>query len=942
MTLTSPPIEDDPTLLWPSDAAEQQLLDDEPGAEGDDGEPEKVVRVPLVGAAALLSGGAGAFLAARLFTGTVFPLAVALVGVAIGVGVTFVSYRSPRAARLQYFVIPIAAVVGAGLVAPEAGGGSANLPSLIVEAVRQGGLTQPPVPFDPGWRFVLVVLFAAVTAAGMALAVNAARPRLAVMVPMPVVLGTALIQPEGSEVVASVVAMVLMVGALAVAYGADLASEGIVGGGFEVRRLGRGAALLVVIVALLVVVSQTDFLFPEADRDQVIPPQKPPVPPPEPDRVLFTVESTRSGPWRVGVLDVYGQDAFLLPPVDPELIVDVPDGGTVARPPAGRETYTALFTIADVKGHTLPASPSPTKLTGTGERVEYDTRSQVFRLGDTRVPRGFRYTVTAPVPPDSKELAAAPKPPALLQQEFTALPPAPPGVAALLAAAPTTNNFDRLQFVRQGLYDKVVAAGAGKPVDILPAKVDSMLAGGEATPFEITAAEVMLARWAGIPARLGFGFYGGEASAQEGELAFRPKHGAAWLETYFEGYGWVPILGTPPRAKASLSNEQKNDDPRVVATEELAVTVYVPVRFQSVRLLYELVRYWLKIVVPILLGLATLIAGYPALFKLARTRRRRRWARDHGPVPRIVVAYAEFRDKAYDLNVGDVSWTPLEFTAATDDDDEHAELAWLVSRSVWGDLGRDLRIEDVEAAEDMARSLTKRLASEQTGLNRLLAWISRTSLRDPYTDEVPNLWPRRKRGAFRRAGVRSKRWWQVWKRSGGRRLAPATLALVALLVAVVPGCGRDPASASEVPSALPKNLVPATLGDFRLQREPQMEKEYAAVGKEALVSGGRVFTIRDGEDAIQGTFQAAVFKEEYDGTDRDVQESVEKGLGSGRFETTRYGSVRLRTLELAEQRMFLWFPPERNVMELWVMRKSFDQSDAVVRAMIDHQRGWDT
>ena len=33
-----------------------------------------------------------------------------------------------------------------------------------------------------------------------------------------------------------------------------------------------------------------------------------------------------------------------------------------------------------------------------------------------------------------------------------------------------------------------------------------MLAGGEATPYEITAAEVMLARWAGIPARIGFGF----------------------------------------------------------------------------------------------------------------------------------------------------------------------------------------------------------------------------------------------------------------------------------------------------------------------------------------------------------------------------------------------------------------------------------------------------
>ena len=38
-----------------------------------------------------------------------------------------------------------------------------------------------------------------------------------------------------------------------------------------------------------------------------------------------------------------------------------------------------------------------------------------------------------------------------------------------------------------------------------PAKVDQLLVGNhEGTPFEIVAAEAMLARWAGVPSRIAF------------------------------------------------------------------------------------------------------------------------------------------------------------------------------------------------------------------------------------------------------------------------------------------------------------------------------------------------------------------------------------------------------------------------------------------------------
>ena len=52
-------------------------------------------------------------------------------------------------------------------------GGSANLPSLVVEAVNSGGLGQPPVPFEPGWRFLLVVLLILLGAGASALGIAA-------------------------------------------------------------------------------------------------------------------------------------------------------------------------------------------------------------------------------------------------------------------------------------------------------------------------------------------------------------------------------------------------------------------------------------------------------------------------------------------------------------------------------------------------------------------------------------------------------------------------------------------------------------------------------------------------------------------------------------------------------------------------------------------------
>ena len=892
--------------------------------------PEAQRPVFVVAAAALATAGA-AWMVTSLFRGGITPKLIALVGVAIGAGLSWVAASRGRAAA-QWAVAPVAAAVGAVLVAPAATGGTANLPGLVRDALRAGGLLQPPVPFEPGWRFLFVLLFAVVASAAVGLATATGRSRLAVAVPVPVTIAAALLQPEGRELVPAAVSGVLTIAALALAFGAETPSGGTASTGqFEARRLVRAAALLAGLLVALIAISRAGFLFPTPDREEVIPPQRPPAPPAEPDRVLFTVDSPRTVPLRVGVLDEYDGEAFMLPPVDPERVVAVEDA---ALPDEGAETFQVTVEIADVRGATLPAPAGPVGFEGGGE-VEYDPRTGVFRLATGRAPKDYRYIIDAGAPPDGRALADAAAAPAEIADAFTSVPPPPNEVVSLLAQAPE-NAFDRLQFVRQALYNSVVAAGAGAPVEVTPARVGEMLQpGAEATPYEITAAEVLLARWAGIPARLGFGFYGGDEV--DGLRQFRPKHGAAWLEAYFGNHGWTPLVGTPPRAKASVSENEKNEDPAVLATQDLALIVYVPVELDTIELLYQRLRYWASIIVPLLLAIGLAVAAWPFAAKVARSWQRRRWATAKGIEGRILTSYAEFRDLAYDLNIGDQRAAPLEFLAQVAPDIEHEELAWLVTRALWGDLRRDLRVEDAEAAEEMARSVGRRLAGAQTAVNRVLGAVARASLRSPYTYDIPNLWfkadapkaewqaraPRVSRAERLRRTVISPR----------TAILAVTIAVVVAVVALAP-TGGSPSAA--LPLALPDPLVPETAAGYSINRESDLEENYSKPGTDALVRDGRVFTIRQGS-VVAGSLQVALLRDDVDGRDRDVQRGLERVIQTGDFDTHRFGTFRVRKLEQAEQTIYVYFPPTVNVMEVFVLRSDTEGADELVREVISHQ-----
>ena len=64
----------------------------------------------------------------------------------------------------------------------------------------------------------------------------------------------------------------------------------------------------------------------------------------------------------------------------------------------------------------------------------------------------------------------------------------------------------------------------------------------------------MLARWVGVPSRIGYGFDGGERV--DDKLEVRPRNGATFVEVYFPGYKWLPVIGTPKKAKPTVGSDR--------------------------------------------------------------------------------------------------------------------------------------------------------------------------------------------------------------------------------------------------------------------------------------------------------------------------------------------------------------------------------------------------
>ncbi len=682
-------------------------------------------------ATAIMTGG--------VFSGTSPRIYGAVAGV-LGIGLAIVANRQRRLSSTMIIVALGIFAIGALMMIPTGVGNIGSLASLVKEANTQGDLTRPPVPFIPGWHAVLGWLMAVVgfSAAWVALAFR--KPALALVVPIPFAALGGISVPKDQQIASGIVVLVLFVFGLVLLS----SSSGLEGDekptlAYEVRNALRSLLVIIPVTALLIGASQLDFLFPKPNINPAEEPQKPKTVPLSKvvDRPLFRVKSDLTGPWRMGSLDVYDGTDWRLAAISDANVKPVPKNGVIDASLTPR--VEANFRVLGLTGAVLPGLANPYGLQAKGIIPSFDYRSSNIRLASGTLKPGNEYTVQGAGLPTIAELESVVEPnPADVVQFTEGVGSQPPAVADLIAKSDALpSRWAKFDFLRNFVLDNVVATGVGVPVSITPQRVDQILTSLEATPYEIVATQAMLARWIGVPSRIGFGFDGGE-KVEGKTLEIRPKNGATFVEVFFPGFKWVPVVGTPKKAKPSVSSDPNTQqtDPNILPSDDVTIQVFLPVITPPESVFGEQLLRGLLVGLPIVLFLLLIYSTYPAARKSRIRSRRRRGAQELGPRARIALAYAEFRDVATDYGFSHPTDTPLMYVERFIEDDEHTELAWLVTRVLWGDLQHDASLELAVAADELSRSLKRRVGSAQPATVRFVAAVSRLSLRNPFAPDL--------------------------------------------------------------------------------------------------------------------------------------------------------------------------------------------------------------
>jgi hypothetical protein len=659
-----------------------------------------------------------------------------LLGIALAYGVA----RLGRRPFLSYALI-VAGLFAIGLVMlfPHVGD-MVQVTKRIDEATSASSVLMPPVDFDPGWMAIVGWLMGLVGFATAWIALVVGWRSWAIFLPLPIAAIAGISVPDDAQVPSGIVVLVLF------AIGLGLISSEQAAGddpdsrpslAFELRKAAKALPIIAIITVALFFAAQSNFLFPDPIYDPAQEPQKPKTQPlsDAEDRVLFeAINTDLTGPFRMGSLDVYDGRDWRLPPFAASKLAEVPKDGIVDPEFRGRQQLSATLVVRGLGGAVLPDLPNTVGVAAKGPKLAYDSRNANIRLVNGKPDPGFTYTVTAAGLPKVSELQAInmDRLPRDIKP-LTEIPPAPSAVQGLLDQAPDASAWEKFDFARTWILDNVKAEGTGTPVSVTPARVSDMISGSQkGSPFEIVAAQAMLARWLGIPSRIGYGFDGGDKVGDA--LQVRPRHGAAFVEVYFPGFKWLPVIGTPKQAEPTVGSDPSTQklDPLVQPSNDIATRLYLPREVPPKSVMAKQIAVSVLAAIPVLLFLLLIYILYPAVRKARLRAKRRSAARQAGLRARVALAYSEWRDYATDLGFLYPTDTPLMFLERFVEDDEHEELAWLTTRVLWGDLQDEADPDLATTAEELSRSLRRRVGAVRPATLRAVGVVSRFSLRHPY------------------------------------------------------------------------------------------------------------------------------------------------------------------------------------------------------------------
>jgi len=276
---------------------------------------------------------------------------------------------------------------------------------------------------------------------------------------------------------------------------------------------------------------------------------------------------------RFGVADVLSAEGFsnrtptgrpLSRGIDDPRRNDRTDGGSFQQ-------YRAEVEITEEFGQTLaPVYASPIEVDGLDGQWSYDPNSQVVFSNRTTT-KGQKYSfdyIRAKYTPGQLRQADPIAEDDPLRTQFTSVPDDPEVknlVAGLIRGKDT--EYDKVAalyryFSRENGFS--YSLQAADPTGGASA-ISAFLKNKTGYCQQYAAALAWMAREAGIPARVAFGFTRG--SARDGDtyvLTNRNAH--AWTEVYLDGFGWIPFDATPAAAVVGSSrSDWAPDNDRVEA-----------------------------------------------------------------------------------------------------------------------------------------------------------------------------------------------------------------------------------------------------------------------------------------------------------------------------------------------------------------------------------------
>jgi protein-glutamine gamma-glutamyltransferase len=286
------------------------------------------------------------------------------------------------------------------------------------------------------------------------------------------------------------------------------------------------------------------------------------------DKVVFTVDSPRASFWRGETFDVWDGHAWTRSD-DRRFLTERVFGNQVEIPPAAEDTGARIgqelrqtFHVESGFSDIVFAAPSPREVE-TDKLVRYRPDGTTALAGglSSGFGKGAVYTVVSRrLPTTAADLRAADRQPvarAVVAQYAQPVSSTTERVRAL-AREITANKptvFDKILAIEAWLGANTrysLNAPLSSPgVDV----VDDFLFHTRLGWCEqIASSLVVLARSAGIPARLATGFVPGERDALTGRFVVREREAHAWAETFFPGVGWQ---GFDPTAAVPLAGDAK-------------------------------------------------------------------------------------------------------------------------------------------------------------------------------------------------------------------------------------------------------------------------------------------------------------------------------------------------------------------------------------------------